>query len=206
MWITTHEFNRLKNHSLSTEAKQAIVVDYDTNQILFEKNSNQLIEPASMTKMLTAYVAFDRIRTTDLSINNKCLISLNAYKMGGSRMFLNNNFRVTPSINFEKLKKINSNEYFFDGYIARLDLRYQFNTELNFRIISEYNEFTDKFFVQPLISWRPNPDTIFYFGGNQNYIDNFVDYNSPNYRVSKTQLFLKVVAGPHFSPSKVQYI
>ena len=104
---------------------------------------------------------------------------------------INNNFRVTPSINFEKLKKINSNEYFFDGYIARLDLRYQFNTELNFRIISEYNEFTDKFFVQPLISWRPNPDTIFYFGGNQNYIDNFVDYNSPNYRVSKTQLFLK---------------
>ena len=80
---------------------------------------------------------------------------------------------------------------YFDGYIARLDLRYQFNTELNFRIISEYNEFTDKFFVQPLISWRPNPDTIFYFGGNQNYIDNFVDYNSPNYRVSKTQLFLK---------------
>jgi hypothetical protein len=80
---------------------------------------------------------------------------------------------------------------YFDGYIARLDLRYQFNTALNLRIISEYNEFTDKFFVQPLISWRPNPDTIFYFGGNQNYIDNFVDYNSPNYRVNKTQLFLK---------------
>ena len=104
---------------------------------------------------------------------------------------LNNNFRITPSINFEKLKKLDSNDYFFDGYIARLDLRYQFNTALNLRIISEYNEFTDKFFVQPLISWRPNPDTIFYFGGNQNYIDNFVDYNSPNYRVNKTQLFLK---------------
>jgi|TARA_B100001939_G_scaffold106740_1_gene92270 hypothetical protein len=104
---------------------------------------------------------------------------------------VNNNFRITPSINFEKLKKLDSNDYFFDGYIARLDLRYQFNTALNLRIISEYNEFTDKFFVQPLISWRPNPDTIFYFGGNQNYIDNFVDYNSPNYRVNKTQLFLK---------------
>ena len=104
---------------------------------------------------------------------------------------VNNNFRITPSINFEKLKKLDSNDYFFDGYIARLDLRYQFNTALNLRIISEYNEFTDKFFVQPLISWRPNPDTIFYFGGNQNYIDNFVDYNSPNYIVNKTQLFLK---------------
>ena len=80
---------------------------------------------------------------------------------------------------------------FLDGYIARLDLRYQFNTSLNFRIISEYNEFSDKFFIQPLISWRPNPDTIFYFGGNQNYVDEFMDYNSPNYMVNKTQLFLK---------------
>ena len=104
---------------------------------------------------------------------------------------INNNLRVTPSINFEKLKKIDSNEYFFDGYIARLDLRYQFNTSLNFRIISEYNEFSDKFFVQPLISWRPNADTIFYFGGNQNYVNEFIDYNSPNYIVNKTQLFLK---------------
>tara|TARA_B110000438_G_C15744240_1_gene619960 strand:- start:826 stop:1266 length:441 start_codon:yes stop_codon:yes gene_type:complete len=103
----------------------------------------------------------------------------------------NNNFRITPSINFEKLQRIDRDDYFFDGYIARLDLRYQFNTSLNFRIISEYNEFSDKFFIQPLISWRPNPDTIFYFGGNQNYVDEFMDYNSPNYMVNKTQLFLK---------------
>jgi hypothetical protein len=102
-----------------------------------------------------------------------------------------NNFRITPSINFEKLKRIDRDDYFFDGYIARMDLRYQFNTSLNFRIISEYNEFSDKFFIQPLISWRPNPDTIFYFGGNQNYVDEFMDYNSPNYMVNKTQLFLK---------------
>ena len=102
-----------------------------------------------------------------------------------------NNFRITPSINFEKLKRIDRDDYFFDGYIARMDLRYQFNTSLNFRIISEYNEFSDKFFIQPLISWRPNSDTIFYFGGNQNYVDEFMDYNSPNYMVNKTQLFLK---------------
>ena len=48
------------------------------------------------------------------------------------------------------------------------------------------------FFIQPLISWRPNPDTIFYFGGNQNYVDEFMDYNSPNYMVNKTQLFFEI--------------
>ena len=104
---------------------------------------------------------------------------------------LNNNLRIKPSINFSRLKKLDSEEYFFDGYIARFDIRYQFTSSLDLRVISEYNEFSDQFFVQPLVSWRPNPDTIFYFGGNQNYVDNFIDYNSPNYRVNKTQLFLK---------------
>ncbi len=104
---------------------------------------------------------------------------------------LNDNLRIKPSINFSRLKKLDSDEYFFDGYIARLDIRYQFTNSLDFRIISEYNEFSDQFFAQPLISWRPNPDTIFYFGGNQNFVDEFVDYNSPNYRVNKSQLFMK---------------
>ena len=104
---------------------------------------------------------------------------------------LNNNLRIKPSVNFSKLKKLDSQEYFFDGYIARFDIRYQFTNSLNLRVISEYNEFSDQFFVQPLISWRPNSDTIFYLGGNQNYIDQFIDYNSPNYRVNKSQLFLK---------------
>ena len=62
---------------------------------------------------------------------------------------------------------------------------------LDIRLISEYNDFSEQVFLQPLISWRPNPDTIFYLGGNQNYINNFIDYNSPHYRVNKTQLFLK---------------
>ena len=52
----------------------------------------------------------------------------------------NNNLRIKPSIDSSRLKKLDSEEYFFDGYIARLDLRYQFNTAFNLRIISEYNE------------------------------------------------------------------
>ena len=104
---------------------------------------------------------------------------------------LNDNFSATPSINFSKLRKLETDEYFFNGYIARLDLRYQFTSFLGVRLISEYNDFSEKLFFQPLISWRPNSDTIFYIGGNQNMINQFQDYNSPHYRVNKTQLFLK---------------
>ena len=74
--------------SIDTKAMQAVVIDYNTNEILFEKNSNSKVIPASMTKIMTVYVAFDRIKNTDLSITNKCRISPKAYKMGGSRTFL----------------------------------------------------------------------------------------------------------------------
>ena len=108
-----------------------------------------------------------------------------------SEISINDNFRIRPNINYSSIKKLDSDEYYFKGYISRLDIRYQFTNSLDLRLISEYNDFSEQFFFQPLISWRPNPDTIFYLGGNQNYIDQFTDYNSPHYRVNKTQLFLK---------------
>ena len=81
-------FLSLKAFSLDTKAEQAIVVNFDTNEILFEKNSEAKVPPASMTKIMTVYVVFDRIVNTDLSINNQCKVSARAYKMGGSRTFL----------------------------------------------------------------------------------------------------------------------
>lgn len=82
-------------NAIDTKAEQAIVIDFDTNEILFEKNSDVRTPPASMTKIMTVYAAFDRLKNTDLSINNECVISAKAYKMGGSRTFLEIDDRVS---------------------------------------------------------------------------------------------------------------
>jgi len=74
--------------AIDTKAEQAVVIDFDTNEILFEKNSNLITPPASMTKIMSVYAAFDRLKNTELSINNECTVSAKAYKMGGSRTFL----------------------------------------------------------------------------------------------------------------------
>lgn len=74
--------------AIDTKADQAIVIDFDTNEVLYEKNADKKMPPASMTKIMTVYAAFDRIVNTDLSINHECIISAKAYKMGGSRSFL----------------------------------------------------------------------------------------------------------------------
>ena len=78
----------LKSYSIDTKASQAIVIDFDTKEVLFQKNSDSKIIPASMTKIMTIYAAFDRLKNTDFSIDNKCRVSAKAYKMGGSRTFL----------------------------------------------------------------------------------------------------------------------
>ena len=86
------------SHAVDTKAEQAIVIDFDTNEILFEKNADQIIPPASMTKIMAVYAAFDRIKKTDLSLEHQCIISPRAYKMGGSRTFLEIDDKVTIDI------------------------------------------------------------------------------------------------------------
>ena len=74
--------------AIDTKADNAIVIDFNTNEVLFEKNADVLVPPASMTKIMTIYAAFHRLENTNLSINDSCIISPRAYKMGGSRTFL----------------------------------------------------------------------------------------------------------------------
>ncbi len=75
-------------YAIDTKASQAIIVDYNTDEVLFEKNSDIKIPPASMTKIMTVYVVFDRLKNTNLSIEDLCKISARAYRMKGSRMFV----------------------------------------------------------------------------------------------------------------------
>ena len=83
--------------AIDTKAPEAIVYDYNTQEIIFEKEADKLNSPASMTKIMTVYAVFDRIKNTSLSISDKCTVSPKAYKMGGSKMFLEINDKVTIS-------------------------------------------------------------------------------------------------------------
>jgi len=94
-------FFSISVEAVDTKAEQAIVMDFNTNEILYEKNADQKVPPASMTKIMTTYAAFDRIKNTDLSIEHVCNISPKAYKMGGSRTFL----EVDDQVSIEELLK-----------------------------------------------------------------------------------------------------
>ncbi|MEQ8397271.1 D-alanyl-D-alanine carboxypeptidase family protein [Thalassobaculum sp.] len=83
--------------ALDTSAREAILMDYDTGQVLFEKNSTDLMPPASMTKIMTVFLAFERLKDGRLKMTDEIPISENAWRKGGSKMFVEVGSRVSLS-------------------------------------------------------------------------------------------------------------
>ena len=71
-----------------TTAPQAILMDYTTGTILFEKESNVPVPPASLSKLMTSYMVFDALRSGVLTLEDTLTVSEEAWLMGGSKMFV----------------------------------------------------------------------------------------------------------------------
>jgi len=80
--------------AIETVAKQGILYDYDTKSILFEKNSDELMSPSSMSKIMTIYYLFKKIKDGEISIYDEFEVSEKAWKKGGSKMFVNLNSKI----------------------------------------------------------------------------------------------------------------
>lgn len=76
------------------DARAWLLVDYHSGRVLAEHNSMARIEPASLTKMMTAYVVLHAIADGTISLRDEVLISEKAWRMKGSRMFIEVNKRV----------------------------------------------------------------------------------------------------------------
>jgi serine-type D-Ala-D-Ala carboxypeptidase (penicillin-binding protein 5/6) len=80
--------------AVDTTAREALLIDFDTGAVLFEKNADTPMPPASMTKIMTAYLAFDRIKQGRLNLDDEIPVSEKAWRKGGSKMFIEINSRV----------------------------------------------------------------------------------------------------------------
>ena len=76
-------------------AHSYILVDYNTGKVLAEKNPNEKLPMASLTKLMAVYIAFTALKSGQISLNTPVLISNAAWRTGGSRMFLNPGTQVT---------------------------------------------------------------------------------------------------------------
>ena len=79
----------IKIHAIETRAYSAVILDSNSNIILFEKNSDVKQGPASMSKLMLTYIVFERLQNNTLSLDQEFLVSKKAWKYGGSKMFVN---------------------------------------------------------------------------------------------------------------------
>ncbi len=71
-----------------TGAKQAVLMDFNSGAILFEKNAEEKMGPSSMTKLMTTYLLFDSLKNEDFTLQSKFPVSETAWRKGGSKMFV----------------------------------------------------------------------------------------------------------------------
>lgn len=96
--------------------------------------------------------------------------------------------RIRQSIRYSQMRSKVDNSFYYKGYIARVNMNYQFTKDLSFRIIGEYNEFDDELFVQPLLKWNPNPATVFFIGGSRGYMQ---PESNKKLRLDNSQIYMK---------------
>ena len=91
---------------IETKARNLILMDYDTGQYLYTKDAQKMIPPASMSKLMTVYILFSKLKDGSLSLDDTFTVSENAWRRGGaasggSTMFL----KIGDKVRVEDLLK-----------------------------------------------------------------------------------------------------
>ena len=81
--------------SIDSPATHVILIDDTTGAVLFEKNAGEPMAPASMSKLMTVLMVFERLREGSITLDDSMRVSEAAWRMGGSRMFVEHNSRVS---------------------------------------------------------------------------------------------------------------
>lgn len=103
-----------------------------------------------------------------------------------------NSLSISFNYDYFELAESYRGEKLFAGYILRNTNNFMFTKDISLRLINEYNSFDGSLYINPLLSYRPNPFTIFYLGMTHSYME----LDDINYKAKSTltdrQFFLKM--------------
>jgi len=81
-------------YAFDTAAREAILIDVETGSVILDKDSDKPAPPASMSKLMTIYMLFDRLKEGAITLDDTMSVSEKAWRMGGSKMFVEVNSRI----------------------------------------------------------------------------------------------------------------
>jgi hypothetical protein len=102
------------------------------------------------------------------------------------------NFVIENNYTYYELDRSYKGEKIFAGYILRTKTTYQISKSLSMRLVFQYDTFSKNFEIDPLISYKLNPFTIFYLGSTHNFSDLPELNGKTKYVEASRQIFLKL--------------
>jgi len=96
-------------------------------------------------------------------------------------------FIIQPEYSYFTLDHPDNGPNIFSGYILRTRINYQFTRELFLRLIIQYDDFDDELDIEPLLTYKLNPFTVFHFGSTHDYRD----LDGSGFTQTSRQFFLK---------------
>lgn len=110
--------------------------------------------------------------------------------------------RIEPTFNYGRSEHLQTGEEFYEGFIVRTRLNYQFTRELSLRLVVQYNDFGERWDIDPLLTYRLSPFSVFYIGTTYDYgnLDGLGEpdrngsriYYKENWKLSARQFFMKL--------------
>ena len=86
--LSTNVFSAPIPKAPKSDVSSYILVDYDSGMVIASKNPDLILPPASITKIMTSYLAFTELKNKTMGLQDEVLISKNAWQTGGSKMFI----------------------------------------------------------------------------------------------------------------------
>lgn len=93
--------------------------------------------------------------------------------------------------NYFELSKERGGEKLYSGYIFRNKTSFQFTRNFFLRLVVQYDSFNKSFDIDPLLSYKWNPFTIFYIGSSHDYTDTGTGNNKSKFIETQRQFFAK---------------
>ena len=87
----------IKSEDVALNAKSAYLIEYTTGKVIYEKNSEERLYPASMTKMMSLILVYEALNNNTIQLDQMITISSNAASMGGSQIYLEENEQMSVS-------------------------------------------------------------------------------------------------------------
>lgn len=81
-------FPAAASEPIETAARQAMLVDFNTGAVLLDKNADELMPPSSMSKLMTSYMVFERLKEGRIKLEDTLPVSEKAWRKQGSKMFV----------------------------------------------------------------------------------------------------------------------